>query len=216
MSDLTNRITINPNQCGGRPCIRGLRIRVVDVLDLLAAGLSQDQIIEELPDLESEDVRAAILYARGKIDHPDKVKGKTILDDGTVKEVIMKGSKDSSDAVAGSVYSILEETKILPVSQNQVRAFKKKVQQRQKEEDPMQNFLMVNNGDFISKDDIPNEKDIAERGRDNQSMDKFINLLTASGQNFSSDLFFIIFTIFLDCSKISISSFINTAILSAK
>ena len=70
MSDLTNRITVNPNQCGGRPCIRGLRIRVVDVLDLLAAGLSQDQIIEELPDLESEDVRAAILYARGKIDHP--------------------------------------------------------------------------------------------------------------------------------------------------
>lgn len=64
------RITINPEQCGGRPCIRGMRIRVVDVLDLLAAGLSRDQILEELPDLEAEDVEAAILYARSRIDHP--------------------------------------------------------------------------------------------------------------------------------------------------
>lgn len=64
------RITINPEQCGGRPCIRGMRIRVVDVLDLLAAGLSRDQILEELPDLEPEDVEAAILYARSRIDHP--------------------------------------------------------------------------------------------------------------------------------------------------
>lgn len=65
-----DRITINPDQCGGRPCIRGMRIRVVDVLDLLAAGLSRDQILEELPDLEPEDVEAAILYARSRIDHP--------------------------------------------------------------------------------------------------------------------------------------------------
>jgi uncharacterized protein (DUF433 family) len=64
------RITINPEQCGGRPCLRGMRIRVVDVLDLLAAGLSRDQILEELPDLEPEDVEAAILYARSRIDHP--------------------------------------------------------------------------------------------------------------------------------------------------
>ena len=70
MSDLTNRITVNPDQCGGRPCIRGLRIRVVDVLDLLAAGLSQDQILEELPDLEPDDIKSALLYARGKLDHP--------------------------------------------------------------------------------------------------------------------------------------------------
>ena len=70
MSDHTNRITVNSDQCGGRPCIRGLRIRVVDVLDLLAAGLSQDQILEELPDLEPDDIKASLLYARGKLDHP--------------------------------------------------------------------------------------------------------------------------------------------------
>jgi uncharacterized protein (DUF433 family) len=70
MSDPVNRITVNSDQCGGRPCIRGLRIRVVDILDLLAAGLSHDQILEELPDLEPEDIKAALLYARGKLDHP--------------------------------------------------------------------------------------------------------------------------------------------------
>ena len=56
--DLVERITVNPAQCGGRPCIRGMRIRVTDVLELLAAGLSADQVIEELPDLEPDDVRA--------------------------------------------------------------------------------------------------------------------------------------------------------------
>lgn len=65
-----DRITINPEQCGGRPCLRGMRIRVIDVLDLLAAGLTRDQILDELPDLEPEDVEAAILYARSRIDHP--------------------------------------------------------------------------------------------------------------------------------------------------
>ncbi|MBP3193057.1 DUF433 domain-containing protein [Natronogracilivirga saccharolytica] len=70
MSDLSNRITVNPDQCGGRPCIRGLRIRVVDVLDLLATGLTQDQVLAELPDLEPDDIKAALIYARGKLDHP--------------------------------------------------------------------------------------------------------------------------------------------------
>lgn len=70
MTDWKERITINPEQCGGRPCIRGLRIRVIDVLDLLAAGLNQEQILIELPDLEKEDIEAALKYARGKIDHP--------------------------------------------------------------------------------------------------------------------------------------------------
>jgi uncharacterized protein (DUF433 family) len=70
MSDLLERITINPRQCGGRPCIRGMRIRVSDVLDLLAAGLSADQIVDELPDLEIEDVRASLLYAARKLNHP--------------------------------------------------------------------------------------------------------------------------------------------------
>ena len=65
-----DRITINPKQCGGRPCIRGMRIRVTDVLDLLAAGLNFDQIVDEMPDLEREDITAAITYAKHGIDHP--------------------------------------------------------------------------------------------------------------------------------------------------
>jgi uncharacterized protein (DUF433 family) len=67
--DLLSRITFNPKQCGGRPCIRGLRIRVADVLDLLAAGLTHQQIIEELPDLELDDVRAALVFASRRLNH---------------------------------------------------------------------------------------------------------------------------------------------------
>jgi uncharacterized protein (DUF433 family) len=70
VSDFRQRITINPEQCGGRPCIRGMRIRVVDVLDLLAAGLSPQQILEELPDLEMADIQAALAYAAMRLDHP--------------------------------------------------------------------------------------------------------------------------------------------------
>ena len=70
MKEWQKRITINPDQCGGRPCIRGLRIRVIDILDLLAAGLNQDEILEELPDLEKEDILAALKYASKKLDHP--------------------------------------------------------------------------------------------------------------------------------------------------
>jgi len=67
---LFDRITVNPRQCGGRPCIRGMRIRVIDILELLAAGLSFEQILEELPDLELDDLKAALLYAVRKLDHP--------------------------------------------------------------------------------------------------------------------------------------------------
>jgi len=67
MSDLLERITVNPEQCGGRPCIRGMRIRVIDVLDLFAAGLSAEQILKEMPDLETDDLKASLLYARQKI-----------------------------------------------------------------------------------------------------------------------------------------------------
>lgn len=70
MEDWRKRITIDPEQCGGRPCIRGMRIRVIDILDLLLAGLNHREILEELPDLEEEDIQAALKYARGKIDHP--------------------------------------------------------------------------------------------------------------------------------------------------
>ena len=70
VASLFDRITVNPRQCGGRPCIRGMRIRVIDILELLAAGLSFEQIIEELPDLEVDDLKAALLYAVRKLDHP--------------------------------------------------------------------------------------------------------------------------------------------------
>jgi uncharacterized protein (DUF433 family) len=68
--EILDRITTNPEQCGGRPCIRGMRIRVSDVFDLLDAGLSQAEILDELPDLEPDDIRACIQFARRRIDHP--------------------------------------------------------------------------------------------------------------------------------------------------
>lgn len=70
MSSLIDRITINPAQCGGRPCIRGMRIRVIDILDLYAAGLSAEEILQEMPDLEREDLQAALQYAARSLDHP--------------------------------------------------------------------------------------------------------------------------------------------------
>lgn len=70
MPDLAERITVDPEQCGGRPCIRGLRIRVQDVVDLLANGLTPEQVLEELPDLETEDIRACLRFASRRLDHP--------------------------------------------------------------------------------------------------------------------------------------------------
>jgi len=58
----SERISINPNQCGGKPCIRDMRIRVSDILDLLANGLTKEEVLEELPDLEKEDIEASLLY----------------------------------------------------------------------------------------------------------------------------------------------------------
>lgn len=65
-----NRITSQPEVCGGKPCIRGLRIRVSDVLELLANGLKPEEIVEELPDLELEDVFAVLRYASQQVNHP--------------------------------------------------------------------------------------------------------------------------------------------------
>ena len=65
-----DRITVNPNQCGGRPCIRGMRIRVKDVLDLMAARVPESEILEDYPDLEPEDIQACIEYAAAQLDHP--------------------------------------------------------------------------------------------------------------------------------------------------
>ena len=63
-----DRITIDPRQCGGSPCIRGMRIRVSDVLDLLANGLSQAQVVEEMPDLEVQDIKACLRFASERVD----------------------------------------------------------------------------------------------------------------------------------------------------
>jgi uncharacterized protein (DUF433 family) len=57
------RITINPKQCGGKPCIRGMRVRVQDVLELLADGMSAEEVTKQLPYLEIEDVLACLEYA---------------------------------------------------------------------------------------------------------------------------------------------------------
>ncbi|MBW0175186.1 MAG: DUF433 domain-containing protein [Vulcanococcus sp.] len=67
---MSERITYNPQQCGGKPCIRGMRIRVADILELYAAGLRSEQILEDFPDLEAEDLEAALRYAAREVDHP--------------------------------------------------------------------------------------------------------------------------------------------------
>lgn len=66
----TDRITFNPNQCGGRPCIRGMRIRVQDVLEMLADKVPETEILEDFPYLEAEDIRACLEYAAKELDHP--------------------------------------------------------------------------------------------------------------------------------------------------
>jgi uncharacterized protein (DUF433 family) len=67
--DLLRRISIEEGKCGGRPCIRGYRIRVTDVLDLLGAGASIDEILADYPFLEREDIMATIQYAAHQTDH---------------------------------------------------------------------------------------------------------------------------------------------------
>lgn len=67
--DLLKRITIEPGKCGGRPCIRGLRVRVVDVLQLFSAGATFEEILADYPFLEREDILAAIQYAAVQTDH---------------------------------------------------------------------------------------------------------------------------------------------------
>jgi uncharacterized protein (DUF433 family) len=63
------RITIEPGQCGGRPCIRGLRLRVMDVLDLLSHGASHSEILQDHPELEENDIRAALAWAAAQASH---------------------------------------------------------------------------------------------------------------------------------------------------
>jgi uncharacterized protein (DUF433 family) len=68
-AELLKRITIEPGKCGGRPCIRGMRMRVTDVLQLLSAGASYEEILGDYPDLERDDILAAIEYAAHQADH---------------------------------------------------------------------------------------------------------------------------------------------------
>lgn len=63
MNALLDRITIDPDQGGGRPCIRGMRVRVQDILEMLASGMTADEVVAEYVYLELEDVRAALAYA---------------------------------------------------------------------------------------------------------------------------------------------------------
>jgi uncharacterized protein (DUF433 family) len=66
---LLERITIEPGKCGGRPCIRGYRLRVTDLLELIASGASREEILEDYPFLEPEDITAALTYAARQTDH---------------------------------------------------------------------------------------------------------------------------------------------------
>ena len=65
-----DRITVEPGKMGGRPCVRGLRVRVTDVLDLLASGMSHEQILVDYPSLEPADFPAVLRYASEQLDHP--------------------------------------------------------------------------------------------------------------------------------------------------
>jgi uncharacterized protein (DUF433 family) len=70
MSNLLTRITIDSEQMHGRPCIRGLRITVTDILNLLSAGQSRETILEEYPYLEDADIDAVLAFAARQADHP--------------------------------------------------------------------------------------------------------------------------------------------------
>lgn len=63
MAEIMDRITVDPAQCGGRPCVRGMRIRVTDVLDLLATGLTPSELVREMPALDETDIRACLRFA---------------------------------------------------------------------------------------------------------------------------------------------------------
>lgn len=64
------RITFNPKQCGGKPCIRGMRVRVQDVLEMLASDMTPEEIVRQLPYLELEDIKACLAFAAKRVAHP--------------------------------------------------------------------------------------------------------------------------------------------------
>jgi len=68
--NLLDRITVEAGKCGGRPCIRGFRFRVTDLLELIEAGAEREEILADYEFLEPEDIEAALLYAARLLDHP--------------------------------------------------------------------------------------------------------------------------------------------------
>jgi uncharacterized protein (DUF433 family) len=70
MDELLKRITIRADQCHGQPCIRGMRIRVIDVLEMLAGGMSHTEMLADYPYLEEDDIRASLAYAAHEMNHP--------------------------------------------------------------------------------------------------------------------------------------------------
>jgi uncharacterized protein (DUF433 family) len=70
MSDLLERITIENGKCGGRPCIRRMRIRVIDILEMLAGGMTPEEILADYDELEMDDIRASLAYAARELNHP--------------------------------------------------------------------------------------------------------------------------------------------------
>ncbi len=69
-NNLLSRITQVPDQCGGKPCIRGMRIRVSDILEMLAENVSISEILADFPDLEPQDIQASLLFAARRINFP--------------------------------------------------------------------------------------------------------------------------------------------------
>lgn len=67
-ASLLERITIEPGKCGGRPCIRGMRIRVIDILEMLGEGVSMEEVLSDFPDLEREDILACLQFAARRTD----------------------------------------------------------------------------------------------------------------------------------------------------
>ena len=70
LQDLMGRITQTPGLCGGRPCIRGMRIRVCDILEMLAENVDIEEILEDFPDLEREDIQACLIFAARRTEFP--------------------------------------------------------------------------------------------------------------------------------------------------
>ena len=94
VAELMDRITVDPEQCGGRPCIRGMRIRVTDILDLYAAGLTEEQILEEMPNLEPEDLQAALLYASRVLAEPSSGMEAAILSEQALRKYWLSPEED--------------------------------------------------------------------------------------------------------------------------